>query len=66
MYPHILNLHYGAIMFVYVYNESDMRKEKEFAWLIHAKFWRNGSVFKTTIDNFYESKKASVLETRRN
>ena len=64
LYSHILNLHYDVIMFVYVYNESDIRKEKEFAWLTHAKFWRNGSVFKTTQDNFYERKKTSVLETR--
>lgn len=51
-------------MFVYVYNKSDVYKEKEFAWLTHARFWRNGSVFKATQDNFYESKKTSVLKTR--
>lgn len=64
LYPHISNIHYDDIMFVYVYNESDMRKEKEFAWLTHAKFWRNGSVFKATQDNFYESNKTSVIEMR--
>lgn len=64
LYPHISNLHYDAIMFVYVYNKSDVYKEKEFAWLTHARFWRNGSVFKATHDNFYESKKTSVLKTR--
>lgn len=64
LYTHISNLHYETIMFVYVYNESDRCKEREFAWLTHAKFWRNGSVFKATRDNFYESKKTSVIETR--
>lgn len=44
LYPHIWNLHYDVIMFVYVYNISDMLKEKEFAWLTHAKFWRNGYI----------------------
>lgn len=64
LYPHILNLHYDVIMFVCVYNESDMRKEKEFAWLTHAKFWRNGRLFESIQDNFYDRKKTSVLEIR--
>lgn len=64
LYPHISNLHYDAITFVYVYNESDIRKEVEFAWLTHARFWRNGRVFKTKRDNFYENNKASILKTK--
>ncbi|MCM1221696.1 MAG: hypothetical protein NC548_45215 [Lachnospiraceae bacterium] len=64
LYPHISNLHYDTIMFVYVYNKSDMHKEREFAWLTHAKFWRNGSIFKVTRDYFYESNRKTVLETR--
>lgn len=63
LYPHI-SKHYDTIMFVYVYNKSDSHKEREFAWLTHAKFWRNGSVFKTARDNFYENNKSSVLGTR--
>lgn len=62
LYPYISNLRYDAIMFVYVYNKPDLYKEKEFAWFTHAKFWRNGSVFKASQDNFYESNKTSVLK----
>lgn len=51
-------------MFVYVYDKSDLCKEKEFAWLTHAKFWRNGGGFKAPIVNFYESNKTSVLGMR--
>lgn len=64
LYPYISNLHYNAILFVYLYNESDIHKEKEFAWLTHARFWRNGRVFKTIQDNFYERQKTSVLGMR--
>lgn len=63
LYPHI-KLHYDTIMFVYVYNKSDLNKEREFAWLTHAKYWRNGGGFKATRDNFYENNKSSVLGTR--
>ena len=64
LYPHISNLCYDAIMFVYVYDKSDSHIEKEFAWFTHAKFWRNGSAFKKARDDFYESNKSSVLRTR--
>lgn len=63
LYPHISNLNYDVIMFLYVYEKSDLCKEKEFAWLTHAKFWRNGGGFKATIDNFYKNNKSSVLGT---
>lgn len=64
LYPYISSLQYEAIMFVYVYNESDMNKEKEFAWFTHAKFWKNGSVFKAAQENFYESRRESVLKMK--
>jgi len=61
LYPYI-KMNYDDIMFVYEHDKSDVRKEKEFAWRTHAKFWRNGSAFKAVRDNFYESNKVSVLE----
>lgn len=64
LYRSISTLQYEAIMFVYVYNESDINKEKEFAWLTHAKFWRNGSAFKYAQNNFYENRREDVLKTK--
>lgn len=64
LYPFISTLQYEAIMFVYVYNESAINKEKKFAWLTHAKFWRNGSAFKYAQNNFYENRREAVLKTK--
>jgi hypothetical protein len=64
LYPYISNLKYDSLVFVYVYDKSDMRKEIEFAWLTHARFWRNGRVFKSIQDNYYDNNKVSVLENR--
>ena len=49
---------------LYVYNKSDMYKEKELAWTTHARFWKNGSSFKTAQEDFYEKNKNLVLETK--
>lgn len=64
LYQYISRLHYEAIMFVYVYDKSDMYKEKEFAWLTHARFWKNGNAFKSIQEDFYEKGKKLVLGTR--
>lgn len=64
LYPYI-NLKYNTIMFVYIHNESDLKIEKEFAWLTHAKFWRNGRPFKTSRDEFCEHNREAVLKTKR-
>ena len=60
---YISYLHYDDIMFVYVYDKSDMHKEKEFAWLMHARFWKNGNAFKSIQEDFCEKGKELVLGT---
>ena len=64
LYQYISSLRYEVITFVYVYNKSDMYKEKELAWTTHARFWKNGSSFKTAQEDFYEKNKNLVLETK--
>ena len=64
LYQYISSLRYEVITIVYVYNKSDMYKEKEFAWTTHARFWKNGSSFKTAQEDFYEKNKNLVLGTK--
>ena len=64
LYQYISSLHYDAIMFVYVYDKSDIYKEKEFAWITHARFWKNGSSFKLIKEGYYEQAKKTILKDR--
>lgn len=44
LYPY-LALKYKYIKFVYVHDENDLEKEKEYANQANALFWRNGGPF---------------------
>lgn len=48
LYP-IIASRYTLLKFVYVDNESNKEKEKEYAKKNHAIFWRNGGVYKESV-----------------
>lgn len=46
LYPYLASK-YTCIKFVYVHEENDLQKEKEYANQYHALFWRNGGPYKS-------------------
>ena len=66
LYPHIKEQGYKVLLFLYVCDENDEKKEKLLAWLTRAKYWRDlHRPFNEEQTNFYEKNKCSKIGTRK-
>lgn len=66
LYPYIKKQHYNVLLFVYVCDENDEKKERLLAWLTHAKYWRDfHKPFEREIPNRYEEMQTSEIGSRK-
>lgn len=66
LYPYIKKQEYKVLVFVYVCDKNDEKKERLLAWLTHAKYWRDfHKPFEREISNRYEEMKTSEIGSRK-
>lgn len=66
LYPYIKKQGYKVLLFVYVCDKDNEKKERLLAWLTHAKYWRDfHKPFEREIHNRYEEMKISEIGSRK-
>lgn len=63
LYPYIRNK-YDKLIFMKVFDKPNRRIEQILAWLMHARYWRNGGTFKRINQNYYNNVLKSVIQNR--
>lgn len=66
LYPHIKKQGYEVLLFVYVCDRNDEKKERLLAWLTHTKYWRDSHrPYERENPNRYEEMKTSKIGSRK-